>query len=176
VYGGAPGQGGRESADAIAGSLVAMRDRIERELAGEHSAVDLKAGRGGLIDIEFASQYLQLLLGHRHDSLRTPSTVAALRAAAELAARGAMPRALGGHFALLADAYLHLRRIEHRIRMVHDVSEQRLPGDPAALDVLARRLGMSDGASLLDGYRRWTDEVRRAYDAILSSADLRTAV
>ena len=70
--------------------------------------------------------------------------------------------------ALLADAYLYLRRIEHRIRMVHDASEQRLPADPAERDVLARRLGLVDGDELLDGYRRWTDEVRRAYDAVLT--------
>jgi glutamate-ammonia-ligase adenylyltransferase len=173
VYGGAPGQDGRESADAIAASMRDMRERIERELAGPHGAIDLKAGRGGLIDAEFASQYLQLLLGHRHEELRTPSTAVALRAAAELAASGAMPRALAGPCALLADAYLYLRRIEHRIRMVHDVSEQRLPTDERGLDVLARRLGLADGRSLLEGYRRWTDEVRRAHDAIFDSSDLR---
>ena len=172
VYGGPPGQDGRESAAATAASLSAMRDRIERELAGAQSAVDVKAGRGGLIDIEFASQYLQLLFGHRHAELRTPSTVAALRGAAELAARGAIPPALARPCALLADAYLYLRRIEHRIRMVHDASEQRLPADPVEQDKLARRLGLADGASLLDGYRRWTHEVRRGYDAILSSTDL----
>jgi hypothetical protein len=57
--------------------------------------------------------------------------------------------------------------------MVHDAPLHRLPADPAGLDVLARRLGLSDGGALLAGYRRWTDEVRRAYDAIFGSADLR---
>ena len=174
VYGVAPGQGGRESAAAIAASMRSMRERIERELAGPDSAVDLKAGRGGLIDVEFASQYLQLVHGHRHAELRTPSTATALRVAGELAARGDLPPALVGPCALMADAYLYLRRIEHRIRMVHDVSEQRLPADPVEREKLARRLGLTDGGALIDGYRRWTDEVRRAYDAILSSADLPT--
>ncbi|HWM86272.1 MAG TPA: bifunctional [glutamate--ammonia ligase]-adenylyl-L-tyrosine phosphorylase/[glutamate--ammonia-ligase] adenylyltransferase, partial [Kofleriaceae bacterium] len=175
VYGAPPGADGRESAAAMADSMMEMRDRIERELAGG-SAVDMKAGRGGLIDIEFASQFVQLALGHRHESLRTPSTVAALRAAAELAASGAIPGTLVGPCSLLADAYLYLRRVEHRIRMVHDASEQRLPTDPVAQGVLARRLGLADGSSLLEGYRRWTDEVRRAYDAIMRSADLRAPV
>jgi glutamate-ammonia-ligase adenylyltransferase len=153
--------------------MTAMRDRIEQELAGAQSAVDLKAGRGGIIDIEFAGQYLQLLFGHRHEGLRTPSTVAALRAAVELAGHGEIPPALSGPCALLADAYIYLRRLEHRLRIVHDASEQRLPSDPVELDKLARRLGVADGAALLDAYRRWTGEVRRAYDAIMTSPDLR---
>ncbi len=164
---------GGESADAMAESMTAMRDRIERELAGAQSAVDVKAGRGGIIDIEFASQYLQLLFGHRHAGLRTPSTVAALRAAIELTARGEIPPALSAPCALLADAYMYLRRLEHRMRIVHDASEQRLPSDPVELDKLARRLGVADGGALLETYRRWTGEVRRAYDAILMSPDLR---
>jgi glutamate-ammonia-ligase adenylyltransferase len=175
VYGHAPGEGGRQSVDAMAAAMTEMRERIERELAGAQSSVDMKAGRGGLIDIEFASQFVQLALGHRHEGLRTPSTLAALRAAAELAAAGAIPPSLGGHCSLLADAYLYLRRVEHRLRIVHDTSEQRLPVDAVALDVLARRLGVADGASLLEAYRRWTDEVRRAYDAIFGSTDLRAA-
>ena len=169
VYRDGPGQGGRENVAAMADAMTAMRDRIERELAGAQSSVNMKAGRGGLIDIEFASQFLQLSLGHRHTRLRTPSTEAALRAAAELAAAGAVPPSLAGPCALLADAYLYLRRLEHRLRIVHDTSEQRLPTDAVALDVLARRLGVTDGATLLEGYRRWTDDVRRAYDAILGS-------
>ena len=168
MYGAAPGERGRESAAAIAASMRSMRERIERELGGGDGALDLKVGRGGLVDVEFASQYLQLVHGHAHAELRTPSTAAALRAAAELAAAGALPVTLVAPCALLADAYLYLRRIEHRIRMVHDASEQRLPADPAERDVLARRLGLVDGDELLDGYRRWTDEVRRAYDAVLT--------
>jgi glutamate-ammonia-ligase adenylyltransferase len=142
-----------------AAEMSAMRDKIERELAG---GSDLKAGKGGLIDIEFASQFIQLVLGPREPAMRTPSTLEALRAAVRL-----VP-ALAAPCALLADAYLYLRRIEHRIRIVHDASEQRLPADPVELDKLARRLGLTDGDALQGTYRRWTGEVRRAYDAVLA--------
>jgi len=150
------------NAAELAAAMTAMRDKIERETAGAASSVDLKAGRGGLIDIEFASQYLQLVLGPDELELRTPSTLEALRAAVRL-----VPD-LSGHCALLADAYLYLRRIEHRIRIVHDASAQRLPADPVELDKLARRLGLGDGSALDAAYRRWTGEVRRAYDAVLA--------
>ena len=154
--------GGEPAAAELAAAMTAMRDKIERETAGAASPVDLKAGRGGIIDIEFASQYLQLVLGPDQPELRTPSTLEALRAAVRL-----VPD-LAGHCALLADAYLYLRRIEHRIRIVHDASAQRLPADAVELDKLARRLGLADGSALDAAYRRWTGEVRRAYDAVLA--------
>ena len=153
---------GGVDAGALAAEMTAMRDKIERETAGAASPVDLKAGRGGIIDIEFASQYLQLVLGPEEPALRTPSTLEALRAAVRL-----VPQ-VAGACALLADAYLYLRRIEHRIRIVHDASAQRLPQDAVELDKLARRLGLADGGALDAAYRRWTGEVRRAYDAVLA--------
>ena len=148
----------------ISVALIAMRDRIERELGGGAGAVDLKTGRGGMVDIEFASQYLQLVLGPAHPSLRTPSTLAALRAAGRL---GGALAWLAAPCALLADAYVYLRRIEHRLRIVHDAPLSRLPDDPGELDLLARRLGLTDGAALRERDRRFRDEVRRAFDEVL---------
>jgi [glutamine synthetase] adenylyltransferase / [glutamine synthetase]-adenylyl-L-tyrosine phosphorylase len=151
---------GGVDAGELAAAMTAMREKIERETAG--GRVDLKTGRGGIIDIEFASQYLQLVLGPEEPALRTPSTLDALRAAARL-----VPD-LAADCVLLADAYVYLRRIEHRIRIVHDASAQRLPSDAVELDKLARRLGLADGGALDAAYRRWAGEVRRAYDAVLA--------
>jgi [glutamine synthetase] adenylyltransferase / [glutamine synthetase]-adenylyl-L-tyrosine phosphorylase len=144
---------------AIAREVAAMRDRIERELG---SPSDLKVGRGGIIDVEFAAQLVQLACGHDHPELRTPSTAAALRAAA--AADVADPAAL----ALLEDGYRFLRRIEHRLRVVNDMPVQRLPDDPRELEKLARRAGFPSGAVLRDRTARWRDDIRRAYEQILS--------
>jgi glutamate-ammonia-ligase adenylyltransferase len=162
VYGAAPGQSGRESAPEIAAAMSAMRDKIEREVAGAAGARDVKAGPGGLIDVEFASQYLQLVLGPERPALRTQSTLEALRAA------GLEIPELAGHTALLADAYHYLRRLEHRLRIVHGATTQQLPEDPAELDKLARRLGLLSSATLVDRHRMWTSEVRRAYRAVLA--------
>src|SRR6185295_8359095 len=67
----------------LAASLVDMRARIEKELAAEHGrSYDIKTGRGGIVDIEFAAQYLQLVHGRTRPSLRVGGTLEALDAAA----------------------------------------------------------------------------------------------
>ncbi|GAB4533002.1 MAG: bifunctional [glutamate--ammonia ligase]-adenylyl-L-tyrosine phosphorylase/[glutamate--ammonia-ligase] adenylyltransferase [Haliangiales bacterium] len=162
VYGHAPGERGRESVAEIAAGITSMRDRIERERAGGRTAQDIKVGRGGLVDIEFASQYLQLVHGHAVPEMRTVSTVEALTIAAE---RGLAAEA---DCALLAHAYRFLRTIEHRLRIVHDRSVQRLPEEPGELDKLARRTGYDSGEALLDDFVRYTEEVRAVYGRVLA--------
>jgi glutamate-ammonia-ligase adenylyltransferase len=142
---------------AIGAEIRDMRARIEREIAGAEPERDFKAGPGGMIDCEFAAQYLQLAHGHAHASLRVAATSEALRAA------GAAGVADLGACELLAQGYRFLRRIEHRVRIVHDRSEHRLPSDPRELDRLARRCAHPNGGSLLDAYRQWTGDIRRAY-------------
>jgi len=156
VYGDPPGD-----ARAIAAAIRAMRARMEREL-GRH-AHDLKVGAGGVIDIEFAAQYLQLVHGHAHAALRTTSTDAALAAAAR--AEVAPP----GDVALLAQGYRFLRAIEHRLRVVHDQPIQRLPETRAELDKLARRSGFPDGTVLLAHVTRWQHEIRASYVRVLGA-------
>lgn len=148
---------------ALASTIRGMRDRIERELGGGPDAMDLKAGRGGLIDAEFAAQYLQLAYGAEHAELRTRATVPALRAAAALVV--ADPDAC----AVLADGYEFLRALEQRIRIVHDRSENRLPRQPRELAKLARRAGFASSDALHAAYLRWTDQIRAAYDRVVES-------
>ena len=164
-------QAARDLADRteLASTMTSMRDRIERELAGAIPDLDLKAGRGGLIDIEFAAQYLQLASGHAHEELRTPSTTAALSAAAELVL------ADPADCQLLMEGYVFLRFLEHRMRIVHDRSVHRLPDDPTELEKLARRAGYPDGGSLRDAYARWTRAVRTTFDRLLGSGARRGA-
>jgi glutamate-ammonia-ligase adenylyltransferase len=161
VYGQPPeaSGGGR----AIAGAILRMRDRIERELGGDRGAGgkrytgDLKVGAGGVMDVEFAAQYLQLVHGHAHAELRTTSTATALAAAAS---SGLAPP---GDAVLLAQGYRFLRKIEHRLRVVHDQPIHRLPEARDELDKLARRSGFPDGGVLLDHVERWQHEIRAAY-------------
>jgi glutamate-ammonia-ligase adenylyltransferase len=141
-----------------------MRERIERELAGgDREPRDLKTGAGGIVDIEFAAQYLQLVHGHRHPALRTSATVAALEAAAH--AGLAPPRDLE----LLAQGYRFLRKIEHRLRVVHDQPIHRLPEARDELDKLARRSGFPDGGVLLEHVERWQRDVRATYLRLVSA-------
>jgi glutamate-ammonia-ligase adenylyltransferase len=145
---------------AIAESIVAMRDRMQRELAGPG---DLKVGAGGIVDIEFAAQYLQLVHGHAHPLLRTTQTAVALRAAATCGV------ARGEDAELLQQGYRFLRQIEHRLRVVHDQPIHRLPEARDELDKLARRSGFPDGAALVDRTERWQHDIRDSYLRLLGA-------
>jgi glutamate-ammonia-ligase adenylyltransferase len=156
--------GAPHDARQVALAISSMRERIERELGGgaqrKHGG-DLKYAAGGVIDVEFATQYLQLVHGHAHPALRVTGTSPALRAAAEL---GIAPR---GVLELLDQGYRFLRGIEHRLRVVHDQPIHRLPESRDDLERLARRSGFPDGATLVETVERWQREIRRAYLTLL---------
>ena len=152
--------GSPHDAAQVAAAISSMRTRIEHELGAPH---DLKTAAGGVIDIEFAAQYLQLVHGHAYPALRTTSTVGALRAAAAL---GLAP---AGALALLEQGYRFLRGIEQRLRVVHDQPIHRLPDTKLELDRLARRSSFADGRELLDHVERWQSEIRSAYTTLLGA-------
>ena len=155
VYGSAP------DPRVVADEVTKMRERVEKELGGR---ADLKTGAGGVMDVEFAAQYLQLVHGHAHPELRTTSTSAALRAAA---ACGVAP---SREIELLDQGYRFLRGIEHRLRVVHDQPIHRLPETRDELDKLARRSGFPDGGVLLEHVERWQHDIRAAYARLVRPA------
>jgi glutamate-ammonia-ligase adenylyltransferase len=156
------GQPPNDAPDDLAKAIHAMRERIEEELGGSIRGQDVKVGRGGLIDIEFAAQYLQICHGHEHTGLRTPTTLDALAAAAEagLSAEDALT--------MLMQAYEFMRGLEHRMRIVHDRAVHRLPEDPTELEKLARRANFPDALALQQAFERWTHAVRIAYRTVLN--------
>ena len=155
VYGSSP------DPKLVADEITKMRDRVERELGGSS---DLKTGAGGVMDVEFAAQYLQLVYGHAHPALRTTSTSAALNAAV---ACGVAP---AREIELLDQGYRFLRGIEHRLRVVHDQPIHRLPETRDELDKLARRSGFPDGGVLLEHVERWQHDIRAAYVRLVKPA------
>ncbi|HYG66208.1 MAG TPA: bifunctional [glutamate--ammonia ligase]-adenylyl-L-tyrosine phosphorylase/[glutamate--ammonia-ligase] adenylyltransferase, partial [Anaeromyxobacteraceae bacterium] len=150
---------------ALAAGIRRMRERIEAELAAERTrGRNPKTGRGGLVDVEFAAQFLQLLHGHAHPAVRTPTTPVAL---ARLRDEGLLA---DPEHAALAEGYAFLRRVELRLRIVHDFPIAHLPSDGPALAQLARRLGFhgdAPGAAFLAEYERVTTAVRAAFDAVV---------
>ena len=145
---------------AIADEIGKMRDKIERELGAPG---DLKTGAGGIMDIEFAAQFLQLVHGHAHPELRVTATETALLAAATC---GIAP---AHEIELLDQGYRFLRKIEHRLRVVHDQPIHRLPEAREELDKLARRSGFPDGNVLLEHIERWQHDIRGAYLRLLGA-------
>ncbi len=160
----------------LAERIQVMRQRMETERApaGRGRGAHVKLGSGGIVDIEFVAQYLQILHGRSHPPLQTPSTLAALSAA------GAAGLLSGQDAATLEDSYGFLRRVENRLRIVADLSLNTLPGVPAKLEKLAKRLGyMPVGERVareqfLDDYAMHTRRVRTIYERILGRSEAKT--
>ncbi|MEI7705047.1 MAG: bifunctional [glutamate--ammonia ligase]-adenylyl-L-tyrosine phosphorylase/[glutamate--ammonia-ligase] adenylyltransferase [Deltaproteobacteria bacterium] len=154
-------------ADALAVEIGRMRERMESEIGRESAkGKNPKVGRGGIVDVEFAVQYLQLAFGHDHPAIRSPSTPVALR---RLREAGLLRDAT---FARLSEGYEFHRRLATRMRIVHDYGIDYLPAGGPELAQLARRLGYhgeDPGARLLAEYARVTEAVRAAFVEVLGA-------
>ena len=139
-----------------------MRHRIETE-RGDQQHVDLefKTGPGGLVDVEFLTQALQLRYGHAHPQLRTAHTLAVLN---RLTALGIIEEEQN---ALLRRDYVFLRRIESVLRRADNTSVSRIPVDAREQQRLAKRLGFAAAADFLETYRVATRNIREIYKKLL---------
>src|SRR3954452_22781921 len=128
----------RLTPDAIR-EIRAMKERSEEVMTRRGLADrELKRGRGGIRDIEFAVQLLQLVHGRHDDSVRSPNTLEALQqltAADYVSSHDA---------ARLDDAYRFLRTVEHRIQLYDEQQTHTIPSDERAEMRLARVLGYRD--------------------------------
>ncbi|MDQ6936863.1 MAG: bifunctional [glutamine synthetase] adenylyltransferase/[glutamine synthetase]-adenylyl-L-tyrosine phosphorylase [Actinomycetota bacterium] len=115
--------------------VQAMRRRVVAQLPAAVAAREIKLGPGGLRDVEFAIQLLQLVHGRGDESLQVPGTLAALRA---LRDGGFIGR---DDAVSLADAYRFLRATEHRVQLMRLRRTHLVPDDPSAVYRLARSLG-----------------------------------
>jgi glutamate-ammonia-ligase adenylyltransferase len=167
VYGGEAAA--HPDAATTAQEITRLRARIERELAREaRGRFHVKAGRGGLLDVEFLTQYLQLVHGPTHPLIRVRATVQALDL---MAKAGIIPF---DDARRLVESYGFLRLLENRLRIVHDRSIDEITDDPKLLDGLARRMGYvgdRPGAHLLDDYRAHTAQVRGLYEKYLPTPE-----
>ncbi len=142
--------------------IAAMRERMEREIGAETKhRLNLKQGRGGLVDVEFITQMMVLRYGQSHPALRQRGTVALIRAIAEtglMDSRTAID---------LESDYRFMLRLEDRLRIETDQAAWALPTAYRDLLPLARRMGYAgaDAAQrLLDELHLRRRRVRAAFD------------
>jgi [glutamine synthetase] adenylyltransferase / [glutamine synthetase]-adenylyl-L-tyrosine phosphorylase len=116
--------------------IKAMKRRIENrtDRAGE-SATDVKTGMGGIRDVEFTIQFLQLLNGGDLPAVREPNTLKALAALENV---GCLTHQ---EYRVLDDTYRFLRTVEHRLQVLLDLQTHRMPEAPDELRKLAVRMG-----------------------------------
>jgi glutamate-ammonia-ligase adenylyltransferase len=148
--------------DGFVGDVQAMRRRVVDNIPAAEAERQIKLGSGGLRDVEFAVQLLQLVHGRADRSLRSGATLSAL---AELIDGGYVGREDGEK---LHEAYSFLRTLEHRIQLHQLRRTHVLPADDASLRRLGRSLGLfSEPAVQLD--KQWKyhrREVRRLHEKL----------
>ena len=116
--------------------IQSLKRQIERraQVDGEE-LTNVKTGRGGIRDIEFVIQFLQLLNGHQLADLRTTNTLEAIQ---QLRIAGALSQA---ESTLLSQNYKWLRKVEHRLQLLFDLQTHTLPSSPEEISKLAIRMG-----------------------------------
>jgi [glutamine synthetase] adenylyltransferase / [glutamine synthetase]-adenylyl-L-tyrosine phosphorylase len=138
-----------------------MKVRIEEYVrARGKEAVEVKRGRGGIRDVEFAIQLLQLVHGRRDPGLREPNTLRALRV---LADEGYVAEA---DAEALASSYRFLRTLEHRLQLTREVQTHELPADDASLRRLARSMAMDGPEALRRAHAVHTEVVRGIHERL----------
>ncbi|MGC8833900.1 MAG: hypothetical protein ACP5R4_07570, partial [Armatimonadota bacterium] len=143
--------------------------RANKEMLEQRAEIDgqtsVKEGRGGIRDVEFAVQFLQMLFGGRLVSLRTGNTLDAID---RLTAAGLLSTEMS--FRLQA-AYVFLRTVEHRLQLLHDLPVRHIPSDEGELSALARRCGFGSPDEFKQEYARCTKTVREAFTEIFHVAE-----
>jgi [glutamine synthetase] adenylyltransferase / [glutamine synthetase]-adenylyl-L-tyrosine phosphorylase len=141
------------------------KQKIDRHHAHDTGGFNVKLGRGGIREIEFIAQALQLAFGGRDEWLRAPHTLISL---GRLADRRHIKES---ERAQLSDAYVFLRILEHRLQMEHGLQTHSVPDDPARRSTVARRMGFNGETALSDfdsALQLHKTSVRAVYDRVFA--------
>ncbi len=143
--------------------LREMKALIAVEVEKRELADHLKLGPGGIREIEFLVQALQLIHGGREPVLRQRSLLTAMH---KLVAAGHLEEATANK---LKEAYLHLRRVENRVQMLRDEQTHSLPQDAFTRYRIARGLNYTDAAELEKALQTHRDFVSEEFSNLLAS-------
>lgn len=162
--------GGAEIAE-----IRALKRQIESRVRSRgDDLIEVKTGRGGIRDVEFVVQFLQLMHGGSDPRVRHVNTLGALERLEQSGCLASEERAA------LDDTYRFLRKAEHRLQILHDRQTHRLPDDPEEIRALAIRMGYRRATAwedpngpaqrFLSDYRAKTERNRRILNHLLHDA------
>src|SRR5438552_1976451 len=150
--------------------IASIKRRIERDIVGADKLErDVKLGRGGIREIEFIVQTLQLIHGARHPFLQEPGMLKALRALRQL---DLLPR---DEVLTLDNAYRFLRRVEHRLQIEAEQQTHTVPHEPEALRRVALSLRFSSAEDLTATLQERMRAVRPIFQRIISETAVEPA-
>ncbi|HEV7747435.1 MAG TPA: hypothetical protein VGO56_20725 [Pyrinomonadaceae bacterium] len=153
--------------DALA-SVRLAKQKIDTKVASKNAGFNVKLQRGGIREIEFIAQALQLAHGAQDEWLRVAHTVISLGRLADRDLISEQERSD------LSEAYKFLRMLEHRLQMEHGLQTHTVPhGEPQRL-LIARRMGFPFAKALgdfEDALKLHTANVRKAYDRVFADHD-----
>ena len=148
--------------DNFVSDVQEMRRKVEDNIPASKSDRELKLGRGGLRDVEFSVQMLQLVHGRSDVMLRSANTMTALES---MATWGYVGR---DDASTLAQAYRFLRTMEHRLQLYRMQRTHVVPDDDQALRRLGRSMGFRTDSKqeLIDQWQRHRVAVRRLHEKL----------
>lgn len=155
--------------DALA-SVRLAKQKIDRHVEQNRAGFNVKLQRGGIREIEFIAQALQLAHGGDDEWLRVPHTLISLGRLGERNLISEQERSE------LSEAYVFLRTLEHKLQMEHGLQTHTVPQSEAQRSLLARRMGFSSASAIaLNDFDRalalHTTNVRKAYDRVFANDD-----
>jgi len=150
--------------DATLEDVRSMKQQMEQQVASRgETELEVKLGRGGIRDIEFTVQVLQLLNGGRKPEVRTARTLDAIERLADT----------GGLSPLEANTlkrhYRFLREVEHRLQIEGNRQVHALPSKRDKLDLFARKLGYDSAEGFMNTYRSRAEETRSVLERFLAT-------
>lgn len=150
--------------EGVLNEVGAMKDRIENEVvkAGELDR-NVKLGRGGIREIEFIAQALQVLHAGRQPFLQGARTLPCLEKLAQYELLSPADSRL------LRDDYVFLREVEHRLQMENNRQTHTIPADRPAQERLARLMSFAHARDFEAARREHTGNVRRVFEELLKA-------
>lgn len=157
--------------EAIIASIQQNKRRLEQKIARTgHAAINVKEGVGGIRDIEFPIQLLQLLAGGCNPEVRSGNTLTALARLSEIGL------IRSDESEILAGSYQFLRTVEHRLQLLDDRAVRILPEEASALRKFGRGLGYETGEDFMADYRRHTSQVLAVFERLFYQRNDQAAV
>jgi glutamate-ammonia-ligase adenylyltransferase len=141
-----------------------LHAQIRQEVARRDLADHIKLGPGGIREIEFIAQGFQLIRGGRDAGLRSRATLEVLAALAE---RRTLPNQA---VAELSEAYVFLRRLEHRLQYLEDAQTHQLPASPADRALIAESMGAEGWDAFLAALERHRAIVTRHFESVFAAS------